>query len=183
MDAQSILTDLQTLAQDLVKFERKYGLPSATFYRDYTNGQEPFEGQALDFGEWASVYQTWLARQAQHREVLQAEPIVTSDPERMGGAPVFRGTRVPVKTLFDYVRWGYALEEFLEFFPSVSRQDALAVLAEAERLTLRQINKQEVRENASTLLALLRSPEFVNRPIGTPQEMTARIEELRNSWD
>ncbi len=61
---------------------------------------------------------------------------ITVDPEILGGAPVFRGTRVPVKTLFDYLRWNYSLEDFLEYFPSVSRQAAEAVLAEAERLTL-----------------------------------------------
>lgn len=61
---------------------------------------------------------------------------ITVDPEILGGTPVFRGTRVPVKTLFDYLRWNYSLEDFLEYFPSVSRQAAEAVLAEAERLTL-----------------------------------------------
>ena len=138
MNAQDLLADLQSLAQDLVEFERKYGLPSASFYHNYHSGQEPPEGEELDFNEWASVYKTWLTRQAQYREALSVESIVSTDPERMGGAPVFRGTRVPVKTLFDYVRWGYALEEFLECFPSVSRNDALAVLAKAEHLTLQQ---------------------------------------------
>lgn len=64
-----------------------------------------------------------------------ARPI-TVDPEILGGTPVFRGTRVPVKTLFDYLRWNYSLEDFLEYFPSVSREAAEAVLAEAERITL-----------------------------------------------
>ncbi|MFN7946401.1 MAG: DUF433 domain-containing protein [Blastocatellia bacterium] len=61
---------------------------------------------------------------------------ITVDPEILGGTPVFRGTRVPVKTLFDYLRWNYSLEDFLEYFPSVSREAAEAVLAEAERITL-----------------------------------------------
>ena len=64
---------------------------------------------------------------------------ITIDLGVLGGTPVFRGTRVPVKTLFDYLRWDYTLEEFLEYFPSVSRTAAEAVLAEAERATLQQL--------------------------------------------
>jgi uncharacterized protein (DUF433 family) len=50
----------------------------------------------------------------------------------MGGVPVFRGTRVPVKTLFDYLKAGDNLAEFLDDFPTVSQEQALSVLAEAE---------------------------------------------------
>ncbi len=64
---------------------------------------------------------------------------VTVDPEILGGTPVFRGTRVPIRTLFDYLRWNYSLEAFLEYFPSVSREAAEAILAEAEKITLQQI--------------------------------------------
>lgn len=49
---------------------------------------------------------------------------VSSDPQVLGGAVVFRGTRVPVQTLVDYLADGYSLEQFLEFFPSVEREDA-----------------------------------------------------------
>lgn len=49
---------------------------------------------------------------------------VSSDPHVLGGAVVFRGTRVPVQTLVDYLSDGYSVEEFLEFFPSVEREDA-----------------------------------------------------------
>ena len=49
---------------------------------------------------------------------------VHSDPALMGGTLVFRGTRVPVQTLLDYRQDGYSLEEFLDFFPSVRREDA-----------------------------------------------------------
>jgi len=49
---------------------------------------------------------------------------VSSDPNVLGGAVVFRGTRVPVQALVDYLSDGYSLEEFLEFFPSVEREDA-----------------------------------------------------------
>jgi uncharacterized protein (DUF433 family) len=53
---------------------------------------------------------------------------VHCDPEIMSGLPVFVGTRVPVKSLFDYLAGGETLEEFLEQFPSVSREQAVAVL-------------------------------------------------------
>ena len=53
---------------------------------------------------------------------------VVSDPEISGGTPVFRGTRVPVKTLFDYLEGGETLDRFLDQFPSVSRTQALATL-------------------------------------------------------
>ena len=54
--------------------------------------------------------------------------VVHSDPEIMGGAPVFLGTRVPVKNLFDYLEAGDSLEEFLDQFPTVSREQAIAAL-------------------------------------------------------
>ena len=54
--------------------------------------------------------------------------VVHSDPEIMGGTPVFVGTRVPVKTLFDYLEAGDALDEFLNDFPSVTREQAVAAL-------------------------------------------------------
>ena len=54
--------------------------------------------------------------------------IVHSDPELMGGTPVFVGTRVPVQSLFDYLEAGDSLEEFLIAFPTVSREQAVAAL-------------------------------------------------------
>jgi len=59
--------------------------------------------------------------------------IVWINPERMSGAPCFSGTRVPIKTLFDYVEGGEPLEEFLEDFEGVSRAQAEAVLALARQ--------------------------------------------------
>jgi uncharacterized protein (DUF433 family) len=56
---------------------------------------------------------------------------VTIDPEIHSGSPVFAGTRVPVKTLFDHLEAGDSLEVFLNDFPSVTRQHAIAVLEEA----------------------------------------------------
>jgi uncharacterized protein (DUF433 family) len=55
-------------------------------------------------------------------------PIVHSDPEILGGAPVFVGTRVPVRALIDYLSGGQPLAEFLEDFPTVSREQAVAAL-------------------------------------------------------
>ena len=54
--------------------------------------------------------------------------IVHSDPEILGGIPVFVGTRVPVKTLYDYLEAGDSLDEFLNDFPSVTRKQAVAAL-------------------------------------------------------
>jgi uncharacterized protein (DUF433 family) len=53
---------------------------------------------------------------------------ITIDPETMGGTPVFTGTRVPIQALFDYLESGDSLNEFLENFPSVQQEQALAVL-------------------------------------------------------
>ena len=54
--------------------------------------------------------------------------VIQSDPEILGGATVFAGTRVPVQNLIDYLEAGDTLDEFLEAFPSVSREQAIAVL-------------------------------------------------------
>lgn len=53
---------------------------------------------------------------------------VERDPLRLGGVPVFRGTRVPVKSLFDHLRAGDSLEAFLDDFPGVTREQAQAVI-------------------------------------------------------
>lgn len=58
-------------------------------------------------------------------------PLIVVDPEIHSGTPVFRGTRVPVKTLFDHLEAGDPLEVFLDDFPSVSRELAIAVLEQA----------------------------------------------------
>ena len=59
------------------------------------------------------------------------DPLVSSDPDYLGGAPRFNGTRVHVKTLFDYLAKGHPLDDFLSDFPGVSREHAVAVLVEA----------------------------------------------------
>jgi uncharacterized protein (DUF433 family) len=61
---------------------------------------------------------------------------ITRDAETMHGQPVFRGTRVPVQTLFEYLEGGETLDDFLEGFPTVSRELALAALEEARLLLM-----------------------------------------------
>ncbi|HEY0140735.1 MAG TPA: DUF433 domain-containing protein [Thermoanaerobaculia bacterium] len=65
--------------------------------------------------------------------------IVHSDPEILGGTPVFVGTRVPVRTLLVYLESGEPLEEFLDNFPTVTREQAVGFLEEAGRALLEQI--------------------------------------------
>lgn len=60
--------------------------------------------------------------------------IVTVDPEIMSGLPVFTGTRVPIKNLFDYLETGETLELFLDDFPSVTKEQATAIIEQAEKL-------------------------------------------------
>lgn len=72
MNLQEILSDIHALEEDLLRFERKYGIRSETFYAAYVSGEEPEDDSwVLDFGEWASVYRTWLARQADYRNEVQ----------------------------------------------------------------------------------------------------------------
>lgn len=59
---------------------------------------------------------------------MTAESLITSDPNILNGTPVFKGTRVPIRTLFDYLSDGLSLEYFLESFPSVNRELATGVL-------------------------------------------------------
>ena len=61
--------------------------------------------------------------------------VVHSDPEILGGTPVFVGTRVPVKSLYDHLEAGDTLDEFLESFPSVSREQVVAALELAREMT------------------------------------------------
>jgi uncharacterized protein (DUF433 family) len=67
---------------------------------------------------------------------MSASDLITIDPDILGGVPVFKGTRVPVKTLFEYLENGYSLDEFLECFPSVTRDLAREVLECSEQALL-----------------------------------------------
>jgi uncharacterized protein (DUF433 family) len=60
--------------------------------------------------------------------------VIVRDPEILGGTPVFRGTRVPLQALFDSLEGGETLEEFLQGFPSVTREMAIAALEQAQQL-------------------------------------------------
>ena len=67
---------------------------------------------------------------------MNANDLTTVDPDVLGGTPVFKGTRVPVKTLFEYLEGNYTLDEFLECFPSVTRQMACQLLDRSESALL-----------------------------------------------
>ena len=65
---------------------------------------------------------------------MERESVIVSDPEILAGTPCFRGTRVPVDSLIDYLEAGDTLDEFLDNFPSVTRGAAIAALEEAKAL-------------------------------------------------
>ncbi|MBA4379775.1 MAG: hypothetical protein C0393_03680 [Anaerolinea sp.] len=72
MNIRGILADIHALEKELLDFERKYGIRSETLYAAYISGEEPENDEwVLDFGEWSSVYRTWLARQADYRNEIQ----------------------------------------------------------------------------------------------------------------
>ncbi|WP_291158184.1 DUF433 domain-containing protein [Gemmatimonas sp. UBA7669] len=63
-------------------------------------------------------------------------PLISTSPDRLGGTPVFSGTRVPVQSLIDYLEAGHPLDHFLDEFPSVTREHAIAVLELAKQALL-----------------------------------------------
>lgn len=65
--------------------------------------------------------------------------IITSSPEVMGGTPVFAGTRVPVQTLIDYIKGGDSIDDFLDGFPTVTKQQVIAFLEEAQQQMIRMV--------------------------------------------
>ncbi|MEM7534254.1 MAG: hypothetical protein AAF639_18885 [Chloroflexota bacterium] len=72
MNLHMILADIHALEQDMRDFEKKYGIRSKTLYAAYVDGEEPENDEwVLDFGEWASVYKTWLVRQADYQHFAQ----------------------------------------------------------------------------------------------------------------
>ncbi len=68
--------------------------------------------------------------------MLMRSNVITSNPEVMGGTPVFKGTRVPMQTLIDYLEAGNSIEEFLEGFPKVKKQQVIDFLEETKELFL-----------------------------------------------
>ncbi len=69
---------------------------------------------------------------------MQKTPLIQRSDEILGGTPVFAGTRVPVRTLFDYLEEGDTLEEFLDDFPAVSKEHAVKVLEKTKETMLTQ---------------------------------------------
>jgi uncharacterized protein (DUF433 family) len=65
---------------------------------------------------------------------MKIDSLITVDKEILGGQPVFKGTRVPIETLFDHLEEGISLTEFLEDFPSVSKEQAIELLEIANKL-------------------------------------------------
>jgi uncharacterized protein (DUF433 family) len=70
-----------------------------------------------------------------------SQSVIIQDPEILSGEPGFRGTRVPFQTLLDYLEAGDTLDEFLEQYPGVSREQAIAALEEAKALMLARFEK------------------------------------------
>lgn len=70
---------------------------------------------------------------------MQTSRLIVSSPDILGGTPVFAGTRVPVKNLTDYLEAGDTLAEFLDDFPSVSREQAVTFLEQAKEALLAQL--------------------------------------------
>jgi uncharacterized protein (DUF433 family) len=69
----------------------------------------------------------------------QPNEAVARDPDILGGTPVFRGTRVPFQALLDYLEGGQTLDEFLEDFPTVTRECAVHALERAKSLLINQL--------------------------------------------
>jgi uncharacterized protein (DUF433 family) len=65
--------------------------------------------------------------------------VIEIDPEKLSGTPVFSGTRVPIQNLFDYLEGGDTLEDFLEGFPPVTREQAIAVVEMAEAPLVKKV--------------------------------------------
>jgi uncharacterized protein (DUF433 family) len=70
---------------------------------------------------------------------MKLPSVIHSDPEILGGTPVFVGTRVPVQSLFDHLEAGDSIDDFLEGFPSVQREQVIAVLKESGKELLQPV--------------------------------------------
>jgi uncharacterized protein (DUF433 family) len=79
---------------------------------------------------------------------MQIKDIINIDPDILSGQPVFTGTRVPVETLFDHLEAGVSLDEFLDDFPGVSKEQAVSLLDMASKL-LTSKNVESIYEAAT----------------------------------
>ncbi|MBI2350522.1 MAG: DUF433 domain-containing protein [Deltaproteobacteria bacterium] len=68
------------------------------------------------------------------------KPLIVSSPDVMGGTPVFAGTRVPVQTLLEYLEGDRSIKDFLEEFPTVTREQVIAFLEEAKELMIETVS-------------------------------------------
>jgi uncharacterized protein (DUF433 family) len=74
-----------------------------------------------------------------HYYLCMRTSIISCSPDVMGGTPVFAGTRVPIQTLIDYIKGGESIDDFLEGFPTVSRDLVLVFLDEAKEQMIKQV--------------------------------------------
>ena len=73
MTLDEIMQDIQACKEDLLTYERKYGVLSETFYESYINGEEPADDAwVLDWSDWAGTYEIWLRRHQQYQEIINA---------------------------------------------------------------------------------------------------------------
>lgn len=71
---------------------------------------------------------------------MMKRPVISCSPEVMGGTPVFAGTRVPVQTMLDYLEAGETIDDFLEGFPTVTRDQVIGLLEEAKDLLVAKVS-------------------------------------------
>ena len=76
---------------------------------------------------------------------MELQELISIDTEILGGQPVFKGTRVPIETLFDHLEAGISLEEFLYDFPTVTKEQAVATLEIANKKIKQQMSKHLYR--------------------------------------
>ncbi len=94
------------------------------------------EGYARGFDGFGSKSGCVTLKMKRMKLMQLPDPLITVSPERLSGMPVFAGTRVPVQTLFDHLEAGDSLDVFLEDFPDVTREHAIAVLELAQRTAI-----------------------------------------------
>ncbi len=80
-----------------------------------------------------------ISRRLLRYHTSMKEPIITASPDVMGGTPVFAKTRVPVQTLLDYLKAGESIDDFLEGFPTVTKEQVIAFLEEAEEQIVKMV--------------------------------------------
>jgi hypothetical protein len=73
MTLDEILQDIHAMEEDLLTYERKYGVLSETFYESYINGEEPADDAwVLDWSDWAGAYEIWVRRRQQYQEIISS---------------------------------------------------------------------------------------------------------------